>query len=139
MEVMRLYPAAYMMGRQAVAACDLGGYRLPAGATVLMSQWIMHRDPRLFDDPERFDPDRWADGLGQRLPQFAYFPFGGGPRVCIGNCFAMMEAVLVLATLAQRGRFTLLPGRRCAPPDITLKPERGIRTRLHPSTRREDA
>ena len=127
MEVMRLYPAAYMMGRQAVAACDLGGYRLPAGATVVMSQWIMHRDPRWFEDPERFNPDRWADGLARRLPHFVYFPFGGGPRICIGNSFAMMEAALVLTTLAQRGRFTLVPGPPVRPePAITLKPERGI-------------
>ncbi len=126
-EVMRLYPAAYMMGRQAVAACDLGGYRLAPGATVLMSQWVMHRDPRWFDNPERFDPDRWADGLARRLPRFAYFPFGGGPRVCIGNSFALMEAQLVLATLARRCRFSLVPGPPVRPaPAITLKPERGI-------------
>ena len=80
LEVLRLYPAAYMLGRQAVAPCDLGGYRLPAGATLLMSPWVMHRDPRWFADPDRFHPDRWADGLAKRLPHFAYFPFGGGPR-----------------------------------------------------------
>jgi len=139
-EVMRLYPAAYMMGRQAIAACDLGGYRLPAGGTVLLSQWIMHRDPRWFNDPERFDPDRWADGLAKRLPRFVYFPFGGGPRICIGNSFASMEAALVLATLAQRGRFTLLPGAPIRPaPAITLKPERGIMVTVHLTPRRRDA
>ena len=139
-EVMRLYPAAYMMGRQAVAACDIGGYLLPAGATVLMSQWIMHRDPRWFADPERFDPDRWAGGLAKRLPRFAYFPFGGGPRVCIGNSFASMEAVLVLATLAQRGRFTLLPGPPIRPaPAITLKPERGILVTVQLAPQRRNA
>ena len=128
LETMRLYPAAYMMGRQAVAACELGGYRLPAGATVLMGQWLMHRDPRWYDEPERFLPDRWADGLAKRLPKFAYFPFGGGPRVCIGNSFAMMEACLVLASLARRCRFALVPGPPIRPaPAITLKPERGIR------------
>ncbi len=127
LETMRLYPAAYMMGRQAVAACDLGGYRLPAGATVLMAQWIMHRDPRWFDQPERFLPDRWADGLAKRLPKFAYFPFGGGGRLCIGYSFAMMEACLVLATLARRARFTLVPGQAIRPaPAITLKPSPGI-------------
>jgi cytochrome P450 len=126
-EVMRLYPAAYAMGRQSVEACELGGYRLPAGSTVLMSQWVMHRDPRWFAEPERFHPDRWADGLAKRLPRFAYFPFGGGPRVCIGNTFGMMEAVLVLATLAQRCRFTLVPGPPVRPsPAITLRPGRGI-------------
>ncbi len=127
LETMRLYPAAYMMGRQAVAACDLGGYRLPAGATVLMAQWIMHRDPRWFDEPERFQPDRWADGLAKRLPKFAYFPFGGGGRLCIGNSFAMMEACLVVATLARRCRFALVPGQAIRPaPAITLKPAPGI-------------
>jgi cytochrome P450 len=116
-----------MLGRQAVAACELGGYHLPAKATVLMSQWLLHRDARWFDEPERFRPDRWADGLAKRLPKFAYFPFGGGPRQCIGNSFAMMEAVLVLATLAQRCRFTLVPGPPIRPaPGLTLKPSRGI-------------
>ena len=127
LETMRLYPAAYMMGRQAVAACELGGYRLPAGATVLMAQWIMHRDPRWFDEPEKFHPDRWADGLAKRLPKFVYFPFGGGGRLCIGNSFAMMEACLVLATLARRCRFSLVPGHPVRPaPAITLKPEPGV-------------
>jgi cytochrome P450 len=127
LEIMRLYPAAYMLGRQAVAACELGGYHLPAKATVLMSQWLLHRDARWFTEPERFHPDRWADGLAKRLPKFAYFPFGGGPRQCIGNSFAMMEAVLVLATLAQRCRFTLVPGEPIRPaPGLTLKPSRGI-------------
>ena len=140
LEALRLYPAAYMMGRQAVAACELGGYRLAPGATVLMSQWVTHRDPRWFHDPERFDPDRWADGLARRLPHFAYFPFGGGPRVCIGNSFALMEAQLVLATLAQRGRFTLLPGPPVRPaPGITLKPERGILATVQLTSRREAA
>ncbi len=127
LETMRLYPAAYMLGRQAVAACELGGYHLRAKATVLMSQWLLHRDARWFDEPERFHPDRWADGLAKRLPKFAYFPFGGGPRQCIGNSFAMMEATLVLATLAQRCRFTLVPGPPIRPaPGLTLKPSRGI-------------
>jgi cytochrome P450 len=127
LETMRLYPAAYMLGRQAVAACELGGYWLPAGATVLMSQWLLHRDPRWFDDPERFDPDRWADDLAKRLPRFVYFPFGGGSRQCIGNSFAMMEACLILATLAQRARVTLVPGPPVRPaPAITLKPGRGV-------------
>jgi cytochrome P450 len=114
-EAMRLYPPAYALGRQAVAPCDLGGYHLPAGATVLMSQWVMHRDPRWFDEPERFRPARWAEGLAKRLPRFAYFPFGGGPRQCIGAAFAQMEAVLVLAAIAQRCRFTPAPGPEARP------------------------
>jgi cytochrome P450 len=132
LEIMRLYPAAYMLGRQAVAACELGGYHLPAKATVLMSQWLLHRDGRWFDEPERFHPDRWADGLAKRLPKFAYFPFGGGPRQCIGNSFALMEAELVLATLVQRCRFTLVPGPPIRPkPGLTLKPGCAIEAVVH--------
>lgn len=132
LEIMRLYPAAYMVGRQSVAACELGGYHLPAKATVLMSQWLLHRDARWFAEPQRFHPDRWADGLAKRLPKFAYFPFGGGPRQCIGNSFAMMEAVLVLATLAQRCRFTLVPGPPVLPkPGLTLKPSHGVEAVVH--------
>jgi cytochrome P450 len=103
-EGMRLYPPAYAIGRQAVEPCELGGYRIPAGGTVLMVQYVIHRDPRFYDEPERFQPRRWLDGLARRLPKFAYFPFGGGPRICIGNTFAMMESVLILASLCRRWR-----------------------------------
>ena len=126
-EAMRLYPPAYALGRQAVGPCELGGYRLPAGATVLMSQWVMHRDPRFWERAEQFDPDRWARGFPAGVPKFAYFPFGGGPRLCIGNTFAMMESVLVLATIAQRFRFTLRTNRPVVPaPAFTLRPGGGI-------------
>ncbi len=131
LEIMRLYPPAYVIGREAVAACDLGGWRIPAGGTVLMSQWAMHRDPRFYDDPERFTPQRWADGLAKRLPKYAYFPFGGGPRVCIGNTFATIEATLVLATLAQRFRFTRVSEAEVKPrPALTLRPSGPIELRL---------
>jgi cytochrome P450 len=130
-EVMRLYPPAYAIGRQAIHSCSLGDYTVPAGGTVLMSQWVVHRDPRYFDDPERFFPGRWADGLAKRLPRYAYFPFGGGPRVCIGNTFALMELPLVLATIAQRFRFALTPGLDVRPrPQLTLQPDRPIQLRL---------
>jgi cytochrome P450 len=105
-ESMRLYPSAYAIGRQAIEPCEVGGYHLPAGCSVLMPQYVVHRDPRFYDDPERFHPQRWADGLLKRLPKYAYFPFGGGPRICIGNTFAMMEAVLVLATICRRWRMS---------------------------------
>jgi cytochrome P450 len=122
-EVMRLYSPAYVIGRQAVEPCELAGYALPANGTVLMPQWVVHRDPRWWDEPERFFPGRWRSRPLERLPKYAYFPFGGGPRVCIGNGFAMMEAVLVLATLARRFRMELV---RAAPvplrPRITLAP-----------------
>jgi cytochrome P450 len=131
-EVMRLYPPAYAIGRQAIGPCTIGGYPIPAGGTVLMSQWVVHRDPRYYDDPERFYPERWADGLAKRLPRYAYFPFGGGQRVCIGNTFALMELPLVLATIAQRFRFSLPPGPPVVPkPLLTLQPNRPILVKLH--------
>ncbi|HTU89112.1 MAG TPA: cytochrome P450, partial [Gemmataceae bacterium] len=131
-EVMRLYPPAYAIGRQAIQSCTIGGYSVPAGGTILMSQWVVHRDPRYFDDPERFYPERWADGLAKRLPRYAYFPFGGGQRVCIGNSFALMELPLLLATIAQRFNFSLPPGPAVLPrPQLTLQPDRPILARLH--------
>lgn len=131
-EIMRLYPPAHALGRQAIETCSVGGYAVPAGGTILMSQWVMHRDPRYFDDPERFSPERWADGLAKRLPRYAYFPFGGGPRVCIGNTFALMELPLVLATIAQRFRFSLPPGPPVLPkPLLTLQPNGPILVKLH--------
>src|ERR1700683_4176694 len=104
-EVLRLYPAAYVLQRTSVEPFDLAGYHFPVNTTVIMSQWIVHRDPRLFDAPEEFRPERWLDGLESRLHPYAYFPFGGGPRRCIGQIFALMEAALVAAMLAQKFRF----------------------------------
>jgi cytochrome P450 len=93
-----------------------------------MSQWVVHRDPRYFDMPEGFEPERWAGDWSRRLPKFAYFPFGGGPRVCIGNSLALMEAVLVVATVVPRFRLTLVPGQEIKPQAfLTLRPEHGIR------------
>jgi cytochrome P450 len=131
LESMRLYPPAYVLGREAVRDCEVCGYQVPAGMTLLMSQWVLHRDPRFFDRPEEFRPERWAEGLLQRLPKLVYFPFGAGPRQCIGNTFAMMETVLVLATLAQRFRFTLVPGHPVVPwPTFTLRPQHGVKSTL---------
>jgi cytochrome P450 len=131
-EVMRVYPPAYAIGRQSIRRCTIGGYPMPAGATILMSQWVMHRDPRFFEEPERFYPERWADGLARRLPRYAYFPFGGGQRVCIGNTFALMELPLVLATIAQRFRFSLPAGPPILPkPQLTLQPDRPVLLKLH--------
>ncbi len=130
-EIMRLYPPAYVIGREAVETCELGGWRIPAGGTVLMSQWAMQRDPRFYDEPERFYPERWADGLAKRLPKYAYFPFGGGPRVCIGNTFAAIEATLVLATLAQRFRCLRVSEAEVKPrPALTLRPNGPIELRM---------
>jgi cytochrome P450 len=106
-EAMRLYPPAWAIGRQAKADGTLGAFRIEKGTMVFASPWVSHRLPHYFPEPEAFRPERWADDLAKKLPRFAYFPFGGGPRICIGNTFAMMEAVLVLASLAQRWRFEI--------------------------------
>jgi cytochrome P450 len=110
------------MGREAVGDFEVGGYQIPAGSTALMSQWVAHRDRRYHGDPQRFDPGRWTAEYEKQLPRFAYFPFGGGPRQCIGAGFAMTEARLVLAAVAQRFRMELVPGQRVEPyASITLR------------------
>jgi cytochrome P450 len=131
MESMRLYPPAYAIGRQAVRPTEIAGRPVAPGDIFAAPAWVVHRDRRWFEEPEAFRPERWAGDLAQRLPRFAYFPFGGGPRQCIGNSFAQMEAVLVLAAIAQRFRLSLIPGQRVTPtPYITLRPEPGIRMLL---------
>jgi cytochrome P450 len=130
-EVLRLYPPAYILARENVEPCELGGYEFSPGKTVIFSQWVMHRDPRYFDDPDTFRPERWLDGLENRLPAGAYFPFGDGPRRCIGQGFALLEAAIVTATLAQRFSFRLAPGLVVVPePLVTLRPHHGIRMTL---------
>jgi cytochrome P450 len=130
-ESMRLYPPAWGMGRSPIRPCEVGGYRVLPGASVVMSQWVMHRDPRYFADPERFDPARWSTERVQKLPKFVYFPFGGGPRVCIGAGFAIMEATLLLAAIAQKFQLRLVPGHPVVPlPSFTLRPKYGIRMKL---------
>jgi cytochrome P450 len=131
-EVLRLYPPAYVLARETVEPCEIGGYRLPVGSTVVLSQWIMHRDPRYYDDPEVFLPERWLDGLADRLPPGAYFPFGDGPRRCIGQGFALLEAAIVTATIAQKFSFRMVPGHAVVPePLVTLRPRHGIQMTLH--------
>jgi cytochrome P450 len=128
-ESMRLYPPVWVIGRRALAPFRLGEYYLPAETNVLMSQYFMHRDARYFPEPLCFDPNRWK--REDTLPRFVYFPFGGGPRVCVGAGFAMMEAVLLLATIAQRYNLALVPGQRIeALPSVTLRPKSGIRVTL---------
>jgi cytochrome P450 len=127
-ETLRLYPPGWMLGREAIEPLDLGAYRVSRGTTVFMTACVIHRDARWFDDPDAFRPDRWADGLIQRIPRYAYFPFGGGPRICIGNNFAQMEAALVLATIAQRYRLRLAPDAVVAPlASMTLRPAHGVK------------
>jgi cytochrome P450 len=134
-ESMRLYPPAYQIGREAIHDCEVGGYFVPKGTVVLPTQWVVHRDARWFERPEEFLPERWTDGFQQRLPRGAYFPFGDGPRTCIGSHFAMTESVLVLATLAPRFRFEAVSAEAIPLlPSITLRPRHGIRLRVHRRT-----
>jgi cytochrome P450 len=126
-ESMRLFPPVYVIGREATTELELGGYRVKPGYTVLMSQWVNHRDPKYFPDPEDFRPERWQDGLAKRLPKFAYYPFGGGQRICVGSTFALIEATIVLAAVGQHYRFTVDPDAVIdVKPQITLLPANGI-------------
>jgi cytochrome P450 len=131
LESMRLYPPAYGLGRQAARPSEVAGHAVARDDIFIAPTWVVHRDARWFEEPSAFRPDRWAKDLAQRLPRFAYFPFGGGPRQCIGNGFALMEAILILAAIAQRFRLSLVAGQRITPtPYVTLRPEPGIRVQL---------
>lgn len=128
-ESLRLYPPAFTVFRTATEEIELGGYRIPAGTNVTIPQFPLHRDPRWWDDPETFDPDRWDDP--PERPEYAYFPFGGGPRHCIGMRFAMLELKLVLPTILRRVAFELLsdPDPELAP-RATLRPAEDVRARV---------
>lgn len=127
-ESLRIYPPAWVVARQSTAPFELGGYQFPEGTIVMTSQWVSHRDPRYFHEPEAFRPERWLEGLARQIPKYAYYPFGGGPRMCIGHSFARMEAALLLATVVQRYHLELAPGQAVVPqPSITLRPRHGIR------------
>jgi cytochrome P450 len=126
-ESMRLCPPVYVIGREATTELELGGYRVKPGYTVLMSQWVNHRDPKYFPEPEEFRPERWENALAKRIPKFAYYPFGGGQRICVGSAFALMEAAIMLAAVGQHYRFTLDPDAVIGiKPQITLLPANGI-------------
>ena len=126
-ESMRLFPPVYVIGREATTELELGGYRVKPGYTVLMSQWVNHRDQIFFPDPEEFRPERWQDGLAKRLPKFAYYPFGGGQRICVGSTFALIEATIILAAVGQHYQFTVDPDAVIdIKPQITLLPANGI-------------
>lgn len=127
-ETLRLYPPAWLIGREIAQPFEIGGYALRPPEQLIMSPYAMHRDPRFFPEPERFLPERWLDARAQALPKFAYFPFGGGPRVCIGNHFALMETQLVLATLVSQLELTVVPGFALElDPVVTLRPACGVR------------
>ncbi|MGI9107736.1 MAG: cytochrome P450 [Pyrinomonadaceae bacterium] len=127
-EAMRLYPPAWVIGRLAIKDYPVGEYVAEKGTLILVSQYVMHRDPRFYPDPLRFDPERWTPEAKEARPPFAYFPFGGGARRCIGEGFAWMEGTLVIASIARRWRMRLVPDHRVQPhPRITLRPKQGIR------------
>src|SRR5262249_4259041 len=119
----------WAIGRETAAACEIAGHRVPKGAQLMLSQWVTHRDPCVWDEPELFCPERWAESATP--PKGAYFPFGSGPRGCIGQVFALMEAVLIRATIAHRFRLPLVPGYPVEPwPTLTLRPRYGLRMLL---------
>jgi cytochrome P450 len=130
-ETIRLYPPAPQFGREPIRDVCIGKYPVSRGSLVAVNTYAMQRDERFFAEPERFDPERFAKGWEERIPRYAYLPFGGGPRVCIGNGFAMMEARLILATVAQRYRLSLEPGQDIRPVQlVTLRPNGPVRMRL---------
>jgi len=125
---MRLYPPAWIIGRRAIAPYPVGDYVLPARTIVIISPYVLHRDARRFPEPDRFLPDRWTPEFKAALAPFAYVPFGGGPRRCIGESFAWMELVLVLSTIAQRWRLRVVPEHPViTQPVITLRTKHGIK------------
>lgn len=127
-ESMRLYPAVPTLGREAVKDYELDGYLIPTGCSIIISQWVMHRHPKYFETPELFQPERWENDLEKRLTKGVYIPFGDGPRICIGKGFALMEAVLLLVTIAQKYQLSLVPDFPIVPqPSITLRPEHGLK------------
>jgi cytochrome P450 len=130
-ETMRLFPPAYVIGREVIEPFAIGGYRLERGSQLLISQYTIQRDPRFFPEPERWSPERWLDGRADALPRFAYFPFGGGPRVCIGNHFAMMEIAIVLGTFVHQLAVQLPDDHplRLAPL-VTLRVQGGLPARV---------
>jgi cytochrome P450 len=130
-ETLRLYPASTINSRQSIVPFNIGGYQFPADTTVLMSSWLLHRDVRFFEAPLSFRPERWIDGSVNNLPRGAYFPFGDGPHRCIGQEFALLAVQLVVATIAQRFRFAVVPGHPVVPEQPNLRPRHGIRMTVH--------
>lgn len=127
-ESMRLYPPAWVIGRMNREPYEFLDYRLPAKTILMMSPYIMHRNPKYFPEPEKFQPERWLPDVAEQRPKFTYFPFGGGARICIGERFAWMEGILVLATAAQQWRFRLVPGHPVEPkPLMTLRTKHGMK------------
>jgi len=131
-EAMRLYPPAYTIARSCIADVTIGDYAIPAGKDVTLSQYAMHRDARWYNQPDAFIPTRWSESFKAQLPKYAYFPFGGGPRLCIGQQFALIEATLILAMVMRHGDWQLMPWQRIIPqPAITLRPKRGVMVQMY--------
>ncbi len=132
MESMRVLPPVWAIGREAAEDCKIGDYEIKKGTSILISQWVNNKDERWFANPDKFNPERWSDEFCQNLPKYAYFPFGGGPRTCIGNNFAMIEAVLLLACIVKDCRLELLPEPKVElQPAVTLRPRHGVYMRVH--------
>jgi cytochrome P450 len=132
-EALRLYPPAFGFTRFAVNEDEIDGYPVPAKSVVFLSAYCTHRHPAFWEEPEVFDPQRFTPERSAARPRFAYFPFGGGPRQCIGNNFAMMEAQLVLATVAQSYTLRMIPGHPVEPKVfLTMRPRYGLPMTLHP-------
>ena len=130
-EALRLYPPVPGFAREPVEEVTIAGYEVPKRSLIVISPHVLHHDPRFFSDPERFDPERFAPAWEERIPRYAYLPFGGGPRVCIGNGFAMMEARLILATVARRHKLSLEPGETLRPTQlVTLRPSGPVRMKV---------
>jgi cytochrome P450 len=131
-EVLRLYPAGWLFDREPIATTTLAGYTIPAGQTIFISPYLVHRNPAYFAAPDEFQPERFANDAETKLPRFAYFPFGGGARVCIGQSFALHTLALIIATVLPRLRLELIPGQTIRPTAAaTLVPAGGIQMRLH--------
>lgn len=131
-ESLRRYPPAWVLGRRVIKEFEIGGYCIPRGSRLLVSQYVTHHDPRFFPDPFKFDPDRWTPDAEATRPDFSYFPFGVGPRSCIGESFAWLEGVIVIATIAQKWQLRHVPEHRVAIlPSVTLRPKYGMLMRVH--------
>jgi cytochrome P450 len=132
-EAMRLYPPVWVMGRRSISGIKIGGYYIPPKSIILLSQYAIHHDKRFYPEPEKFAPERWASDHIKSLPKMAYFPFGGGPRLCIGEQFAWMEGILLIASIAQKWKLRLVPGHKVElQPLITLRPRHGMKMTLEP-------
>ncbi len=132
-ESMRLYPPVWVVSRRSISGIKIGGYYIPPKSIMLCSQYVIHHDARFYAEPEKFIPERWTPEFQKSLPRTAYFPFGGGPRLCIGEQFAWMEAILLLATIAQKWKLSLVKGHKVEPqPLITLRPKFGMKMVVEP-------